>query len=117
MTTLITLFAATYRERISAIKAPMAKCVHSIKGKPVTAPNSHLERCDRSPVTCIGREASENAMRPLTETETAQVLAHARCGITTTSVPLIVALAFAGASAEESATLLPHCLPKSLAGR
>lgn len=55
----------------------------------------------------IGREASENAMRPLTGNETAQVLAHARGGITTTSVPLIVALSLAGASAEETALIIP----------
>ena len=55
----------------------------------------------------LKREASENAMRPLTESETQRVIAHARGGITTTSVPLIVALAFAGASSEETAVVTP----------
>lgn len=55
----------------------------------------------------IKREASENAMRPLTQSESRRVLAHARGGITTTSVPLIVALAFAGASSGEIAAVTP----------
>ncbi|WP_428114737.1 hypothetical protein [Candidatus Poriferisodalis sp.] len=48
------------------------------------------------------REVSEFAMRPLTETEARQVCAYARGGIITSDQSLIVALGFAGASAEET---------------
>lgn len=51
------------------------------------------------------REASDLAMRPLTEAEARQVCAHARGGIITTDLPLIVALSLAGASAAEIATV------------
>lgn len=51
------------------------------------------------------REISESAMRPLTESEARRVCAHARGRIITTDESLLVALGFAGASAEETAAL------------
>ena len=44
-------------------------------------------------------------MRPLTDSEARRVRAHARSGIITTDLPLLVALGFAGASSTESATV------------
>ena len=49
------------------------------------------------------RETSEFAMRPLTESETGRMCAHARGGIIATDLSLLIALGFAGASASESA--------------
>ena len=54
----------------------------------------------------IKREASAEAMRPLTETEAGLVRRHARGGVITTLLPLLVALSFAGASAAEIAQIL-----------
>ncbi len=51
------------------------------------------------------REASESAMRPLTENESRLVRGSAKGGMITTDLPLLVALSSAGATASEIATV------------
>ena len=56
------------------------------------------------------RQPSDKAMRPLTRAEAAAVRTHARGGVITSDLSLLVTLGFAGASASESAIVTAACV-------